>query len=103
MNDINNIITVHILDRAYKIKCPVEDAHELQEAARYIDSEMRKMRHATSVSSTDRIAIITALNTCHELMQLKKQKNQYFEVMQQKIDGLTAKISEALAEEPVLA
>ena len=93
----NNLIAVKILDRNYKVKCPPEKTHELQESASYVDDQMRKMLQSSSIHSTDRVAIITALNICHELMQLKKQKNNYIEVMNQRIQDLQRRIENFLA------
>ena len=71
----DHLVAVKILDRDYKVKCPADKTQALQESALYVDEQMRKMLQSTTVHSTDRVAIITALNLCHELMQLKKQKN----------------------------
>ena len=97
MSDSDNIIAVTILDRAYKIKCPPEQAQDLQDAARHVDDQMRKLRSAGNISNADRIAVVTALNICHDLMQLRKQKNQYIDLMSERIKQLHGKIELALA------
>ena len=79
MSDSENIIAIKVLDRTYNIKCPSEEAHELQESARYVDEQMRKIRQGGSITSTDRIAVVAALNICQQYLGLKKQQNQdYF-------------------------
>ncbi len=97
MSDLENIIAVTILDRVYKIKCPAEQAHDLQDAAKHVDDQMRKLRNTGNISNADRIAVVTALNICHDLMQLRKQKNQYIDLMSERIKQLHGKIELALA------
>ncbi len=97
MNDSENVLTINILDRSYKIKCPKEEASELQAAAQYVDEQMRKVQ--TSVTSTDRVAVITALNICHELMSLKKQKANYIDMMNQRLQNILGRIQNFLATE----
>lgn len=91
-----NLISVKILDRSYKIKCSPEQAQALQEAASYVDAQMRKMRQAVSVNNIERIAVVTALNICHEFIQLRKQKNNHIDVMNQRIQDLQRRIENFL-------
>jgi len=103
MTDIENIIAIKIMDRVYKIKCRPEEAHELEEAARYVDDQMRKARQNSNVNSTDRVAVITALNISHEMMILKKQKNNYISGMENRLQNLQNKIQNYLAAEEEVA
>lgn len=93
MNDNESHVThIKILDRNYKIKCPSDQIQALQEAANYVDDHMRKMRQNTPINSTEHIAVVTALNICHELMQLRKQKTNYMDLMNQRIQDLQQRI-----------
>jgi cell division protein ZapA len=96
-DDDQHLISVKILDRSYQIKCPPEQTQALQESASYIDQQMRKFRQNAQINNTERVAIITALNICHELMQLRKQKNNYIDVMNQRIQDLQHRIENFLA------
>lgn len=93
----DNILAITILDRSYKIKCPPDQAQELQASAHYVDEQMRKIQKASNINSAERVAIVTALNICHELMQLQKQKNNYIDVMNQRIQDLQHRIENFLA------
>jgi cell division protein ZapA len=93
-----NIVTIKILDRLYKVKCFPKDAIDLQESAQYVDEQMRKIRQAGHVSSVDQIAVVTALNISNELSRLKKEKNQCIDEMNQRILALSKRIEEALAQ-----
>lgn len=88
------VVNIKILDHLYKIKCDPDDVRDLQEAAYYIDEQMRELRRANPTSSLDRMAVVTALNT---YSKLKKQKNQYLDEMNQKIFDLQRRIEEKLA------
>lgn len=88
------VVNIKILDHLYKIKCGPDDVLDLQEAAYYVDEQMRELRRANPTSSLDRMAVVTALNT---YSKLKKQKNQYLDEMNQKIFDLQRRIEEKLA------
>lgn len=88
-----NLISVKILDRSYKIKCPPEQVEALQEAANYVNAQMQKMRQTVvSVNGNERIAVVTALNICHEFIQLRKQRNNYIDVINQRVQDLQRRI-----------
>ncbi len=93
-----DIISIKIMDRAYTVKCPASEATDLHEAAKYVDDQMRKVRQAHAVTSTDRIAVVAALNICQELLKLKKQYNQNVDMVDQRIRGLQSRIEEFLEE-----
>jgi len=99
MNDSENIVTIKILDHYYKIKCPPNEAHDLQEAAQHVDDHMRKVRQAGNVTSPDRLAVVTALNISSELMALRKQKKTYIESMNERIIQLQSRIQNFLTAE----
>ncbi len=94
-----NVITIKILERFYKIKCSPQESIELQEAAQYLDEQMRRVRQSGPVSSPDRMAIVVALNIYCELLRLRKQKNQSIDNITQRISELQRKIDASLAED----
>lgn len=90
-------VSVQIMDRAYKVKCPSEKTPELHESALYLDDKMRNVMKEGQVLSPDRIAVIAALNIAHELLMQQKQKNFYIERMSKRINELQRKIDKVLA------
>jgi cell division protein ZapA len=92
MSDSNHLVTVNIFDRDYKIKCQPDEAHQLQEAARILDQQMRSSNQASTSTNAERLAVVTALNMSHELARLKQQ-----------IAHLTNKVRNALATEEEIA
>ncbi|OGT47079.1 MAG: hypothetical protein A3F17_02040 [Gammaproteobacteria bacterium RIFCSPHIGHO2_12_FULL_41_15] len=92
------LMEVSILDREYKIKCPPEQTQELQEAARLVDNRMRELRKAGHNSSSEHVAVVTALNMAHDLMLTKQQKHSYIDMMSNRIQELHQKIDQAIED-----
>lgn len=98
----DNLIAVNVLDREYSIRCPENQQGSLQEAAQYLDEQMRVVRQSGTITSTDRVAIVTALNLTHELIQLRKQKTEYVDEVRDRVQNLQNKIENFLAAEEEL-
>ncbi len=96
MTDANAIACVVILDRTYKVKCHPEEVALLEESAQQIDEKMRKLAQ-NSHSSADQIAVITALNICHELLTLKKQMAHSNSLITQRLQAIQHRIENSLA------
>lgn len=99
MNEQANSIIVKILGLDYKVKCPSDKITELQEAAIHLDNIMQEIRDGSNIVSLDRVAVVAALNVTHEMLTLKRQKNAYIELLNQRIQELQHKIELALASE----
>lgn len=99
MSDLQNSVNITLLNKAYKVKCPSEKIGELREAAEYLDKKMREIGQNGKVNSVERIAVIAALNIIHELLMIKRQNNQYIEVMSKRIQDLQSKIDAILVTE----
>ncbi|GAB6068615.1 cell division protein ZapA [Methylothermus subterraneus] len=91
-------ITVQILGREYKLRCRPEEQSRLVAAAHRLDAEMRAVRAAGMTSSSDRIAIVAALNLVYELMQLQAQHLELQSRISQRIAKLNALVDEALTQ-----
>lgn len=98
-----DVIDIKIFDRNYKIKCTEQDARELQASAQYVDEQMRKVRQSGSVMNTDRIAVVTALNLSHELLQLKQEHMQTTQRVNQRLQDLRDRVKNSLATEEEMA
>ena len=96
MSDQEQVIHIKILDRSYPIKCPANEAAQLQESANYLDQQMRALKQTGGGQSTERIAIVAALNICHELMMFKRQESQSIDVMSDQIKSLSQRIQKFL-------
>lgn len=96
--ELNEVISIRLLDKEYKIKCPPEKMSELQEAASYLDAKMRESYDGNKIINLERFFMITALNISHEYLRLKNQKKHYMDTMNERIVEIQNKIDEALAE-----
>ena len=65
----SNALDVQILDREFRVACPDDEKAELLEAVGYLDKKMREIRDAGKVASTERIAIMAALNIATSYLQ----------------------------------
>lgn len=61
-------IDVRILDREYRLSVTPEDKDRLIRAAQMVDSKMRAIRDSGRVTSTDRIAVLAALQFAHQIL-----------------------------------
>lgn len=95
-------ITVDILGKGYKVRCPQDKVQELQNAAAYVDKEMRKLRDTGNVVGLDRVAIITALNIAYQLLTTEKKENTDIDVIAVKIREMQRKIEAALTQKEQL-
>ncbi|SAL15970.1 cell division protein ZapA [Caballeronia peredens] len=68
----NTQIEVSILGQPYRLACSPETEGALREAVARVDAEMNKVRNASSVRGTDRIAVMAALSLASELLRLQE-------------------------------
>jgi len=71
--DSSTPMTIRILDKEYTIGCPAGEREALLQAAQHLDRKMREMRDGGRVLGLERIAVITALNLAHELLQDRRR------------------------------
>ncbi|MGY6275852.1 cell division protein ZapA [Methylomonas sp. MgM2] len=64
-------VSLNILDKEYKIACAVEEREGLIRTAQELDKQMRKIRDTGKVISTERIAVLAALNLAYDGSQTK--------------------------------
>ena len=89
-------INITILDKEYKIACPSGEQSALLTSAEYLDSKMREVRDSGSIIGSERIAVITALNIAHELLNSSQLQDDLSEILPPRLKDLEHKISEAL-------
>lgn len=68
-------VTVRILDREYQFAATDEERPSLLSAADQLDTTMRSIKGNNTTLSSDKVAIMAALNISHEMMQLKAAHN----------------------------
>lgn len=89
-------VNILILGKEYQIVCPAEEEAGLTQAAQHLDKQMRNIRDGGKVIGLERIAIMTALNLSHELLQANA-KSTTLQSSEQNSQRLHDKLDSALA------
>lgn len=64
-------VDVTIMGRTFTVACTDEEHDGLMDAVSYLNKKMQDIRDAGKVVGVERIAIMTALNLSHELLNAK--------------------------------
>ncbi len=92
----DNRVSVSILDKDYQVACTPEERHDLMRAASDLDRRMREVRKSGTIVGLERIAIMVALNLCHELQGRPSENSDAPEALAT-LERLSNKLSTALA------
>ena len=92
-----NVITVQIFGREYKIRGHA-DRKYIEQMAKYVDEKMKELAPGSSVSS-DRLAILVALNIADELFQERAKSSETITAVEQRANRLIAVLDESLLAE----
>ena len=96
MSETQLPVTVHILDKEYRVSCTPDEEDSLIESARYLDEKMREVRKSGRVIGTERIAVMVALNITHELLEIRHSHSNDTQAITRRIQSLQEKIESAL-------
>ena len=99
----DGVMSVTIMGRSYSVKCSMDERASLQEAAAHVNNQMEMVRQSGTMSHVERVAVVTALNLAHELIQIKNQKSEYVDDVRKRVCGLQNKIENFLAAEEEVA
>jgi cell division protein ZapA len=66
-------LDVNIMGREFRIACQEDEQQDLLKAIEYLNQKMREIRDAGKVIGVERIAIMAALNICHEFLSSKME------------------------------
>jgi len=96
MSSGTNVVSIHILDKEYRVSCPPEEQEELLRSAGYLNNKMKEIRDSGKVIGTDRIAVMAALNISHELLKAGSENELHSSTLGGRIRSLQNKIDAAL-------
>jgi cell division protein ZapA len=92
---VSEPVNVKILDREFTVGVEPDERESLMAAAHLLDARMREVRGSNRMAALDRVAVLTALNLAHELLQLKQAAeqrdvalNRTLGELNRKLDGL---------------
>jgi len=102
MNDKQKALDVTILGRSYKVTCADDEREALLNAVQYVDHKMNEIRSSGKVGSTERIAVMAALNIAHELLMARNPDGFDMESVRRRVATMQATLDQALAPQDKL-
>lgn len=95
-------LDVRILDRDFRVACPVDEEASLLEAVGHLDEKMREIQSAGKTASVERIAIMAALNIAHELLSTRVGGGIDWGDYKRRMKAMESEIDSALAGQDAL-
>ncbi|MBK6972173.1 MAG: cell division protein ZapA [Sterolibacteriaceae bacterium] len=90
------LLDIALLGREYRVSCLPDEREALLKAASYVDEKMREIRGQTQ-SGGEKLAVMTALNIAHELLQMKLPGGIDLQDFRRRIDSMQSRVDQALA------
>ena len=91
-----NQIKITIFGQEYSVKAPADPTY-IKKIAEYVDTKMREVQSGfSSTQSSNRIAILSAMNITDELFNAKKKGDTDSNEVEEKITSLIDLIDESL-------
>jgi len=94
-------LDVTIMGRTYKVVCEDEQREDLLAAVSYLYRKMNELKSAGKVASSERIAIMAALNISHEFLTTRIGNFDVSEVKRRMVNMETT-LDQALADQEKL-
>ena len=85
-------VNVKILDREFTVGVEAAERDSLMAAAHLLDARMREIRGSNRMAALDRVAVLTALNLAHELLQLRQAAEQRDQALNRTLGDLNRKL-----------
>ena len=85
-------VNVKILDREFTVGVEADERDSLMAAAHLLDARMREIRGSNRMAALDRVAVLTALNLAHELLQLRQAAEQRDQALNRTLGDLNRKL-----------
>ena len=86
------------MGHTYKVACSDDEREALLSAVAYLDRKMSEIKSAGKVASSERIAVMAALNITHELLTAKNNASGFdIEGLRRRMAAMEATLDQALA------
>jgi len=86
---------ITIFGKLYSVK-PISSSVSMEEVATLVNVKMKELSEAKSKTSMVDVAVLTALNLGHELIELKQGKESEDKQLNQHLDGMIQKLEKSL-------
>ena len=90
-------LSIIILDKEYRVACPPGEQESLLASAAELNKKLNEIKAKGAVIGTERIAIMAALNLCHEMLTGRAVQAEHSE-LNTRIDSLSDKIDSSMRE-----
>jgi len=90
-------LSIIILDKEYRVACPPGEQDSLRASANELNQKLMEIKRKGAVIGTERIAIMAALNLCHEMLTGRTLQAEHAE-LNTRIDSLSEKIDSSIGE-----
>ena len=91
-------VSITIMGRDYQISCPPSEEEALRKSAKHLDKQMTRVKKVGSTLAFEKVAVMAALNICHELLQQSEEVEESESTSIDKIQTLLEKIEKALQD-----
>ncbi|HIC38922.1 MAG TPA: cell division protein ZapA [Candidatus Marinimicrobia bacterium] len=96
MDNNDNLARVSIFGHEYTVKAPADSTY-IKDIAEYVDTKMREVQEGMpDIQSTERIAILAAMNISDELFTNNKNSENFTSEVENKVQSLIEIIDENL-------
>jgi cell division protein ZapA len=96
MSEENNQVQISIFGQEYSVKAPADPTY-IKKIAEYVDSKMREVQSGfSSTQSSNRIAILSAMNITDELFNARKKVDSDDSDIEEKITSLIELIDDSV-------
>lgn len=89
-------ISVKILDREYTFSCEPGERRQLQDAADYLDQQMRQVRDTGGLPGLEKVAVMTALNITNDFLQVRQSEKLFSGDVASRVKSLKEKLAQSL-------
>ncbi len=95
--DNQDSLTIKILEKEYRVACPAEEKDSLNASATILNEKLVQIKNKGSVISTERIAVMAALNMSHEILNGQSLVDEHSN-LNNRIDNLSERIDNTMRE-----
>ncbi|MEE9334218.1 MAG: cell division protein ZapA [Granulosicoccaceae bacterium] len=93
-----NTVKLRILDKEVQLSCAPGEEDALADAAALVDKSMRELRLRNNSSSTEKLAIVTAINTAYSLLS-ERSGTQGDDHLSERLQTINKKLDSLLHED----
>jgi len=94
-------VDIAILGRHFKVGSPSEEVDELHQTAAALNKKLEDIQAKTNIKNLEHLAVMAALNFCHELRQERQKTTEYTNTVDDRIQLLQETIERALIDNKV--